>query len=750
MAREQNFLLGQGEKLTSDTVISRGGSPKKPPYDFATATRRASTNLGKTIRSLKSLPTDACPNEQAVAVITLHPRFLSKSDSPDDLLAKVGLHTIGSRSRRVKPDAWGVDKHGEDALTSELFVAGKRAAFADWQQALAYWTPQTPGAGTLAHLERISAFDASEKLKGDRPAAKTMPLMEVVLHNSGSEYIVSSFVKYARDHGGDPILDRRRDVQGLTFIPVRAPAAKLDELAAFAFVRVARSMPTLRPFRPAITRNKRSFAVKLPGEAALDPDTRAVIFDGGVPASLRASLSPWVNYIEPLGIGAPDPGLEEHGLMVTSAFLFGPLRPGIDPPRPMCAVDHVRVLDDTTNTSSDLNYYDVLARITKHLDDHPNVYKFVNISLGPNMAVDDDEVTLWTSQLDGRFAHQHVFATVAAGNDGHKDALAKLNRIQPPADGVNVLSVGATDRTDETWTRAGYSCVGPGRCPGIVKPDGLIFGGSAAEQFGILEPGGTATHDEGTSLASPYAMNIGAGVRAVLDDRVTPLAIRALVIHRAQPHGAVDWQERGWGRFEVDVPTLITCDDNEALVLYQGDLPVGHHLRAKVPMPPGKLAGKVELSATLVIAPRVDPQHPGAYTRAGLEVALRPHNAKFTKPKPGQKQSPHPKTETFFSAKKLYGKAESVLREDGHKWEPCIRATRTFSASSLVEPCFDIYYHHRDGGVADSSPYPIPYALVVGLRATKVKDLYNQVVRAYRALAQLKPRTRIIVPKRAR
>jgi hypothetical protein len=742
MAREQNFLLGQGERLTSDTLISRGGSPKNPPYDFATARRRASTSLGKTIRSLQSLPSDACPNDQAVAVITLHPRFLSKSDTPDDLLARVGLHTVGSRSRRVKPDAWGVEKHGEDALTSELFVAGQRAAFADWQQALAHWTPDTLGADALAHLETIAAFEPNQKLKGEQPAAKTTSMMEIVLHNSGSEYIVSSFLKYAKDHGGEPIVDRRRDVHGLTFIPVRAPAAKLAELAAFSFVRVARSMPSLRPFRPGLVRRKRSFAVKLPVEAALDADTRAVIFDGGIPTSVRVPLSQWVNCIEPLGIRSPIPALEEHGLMVTSAFLFGPLRPGVNPPRPMCVVDHVRVLDDQT-TGSDLEYYDVLARITKHLDDHPNVYKFVNISLGPNMAFDDDEVTLWTSQLDGRFAHQHVLATVAAGNDGCKDAAARLNRIQPPADGVNVLSVGATDRTDDEWTRADYSCVGPGRCPGVVKPDGLIFGGSDAEEFGILEPGGTATYEAGTSLASPYAMRTGAGVRAALDDRLTPLAIRALMIHRAQPHASVNWQERGWGRFHVDVPLLITCDDNEALVLYQGELPVGHHLRAKIPVPPGKLAGKVELSATLAIAPRVDPQHPGAYTRAGLEVALRPHSQRFTKPLPGKKQPAHPKTEAFFSAKKLYGAAESVLREDGHKWEPCIRATRSFNASSLVDPCFDIYYHHRDGGGADSSPYPIPYALVVGLRATKVKDLYNQVVRAYRALAPLKPRTRM-------
>lgn len=374
MAREHNFLLGQGEKLTSGTVIKQGGSSKNPPYDFATATRRTATSLGRTVKSLHALPADACPNDQAVAIVTLHPRFLSKSDSPDELLGRVGLRTVGSRSKRVKPEAWGVAKHGEDALTSELFVAGKRAAFAAWQRDLGNWTPTTPGADTLSHLEGISAFEPELKIKGVSPSDKKTPVLEIVLHNSGSEDIVESFLKYARAHGGDPLVNRRRDVQGLTFIPVRAAVAKIPELAAFAFVRVARGMPSLRPFRPGIVRTKRSFSVILPSDNALDADTRAAIFDGGIPASQRRALAPWVNHIEPLGIGRPAPNLEEHGLMVTSAFLFGPLQPGADVPRPMCPVDHVRVLDDQTGS--------IAWALRRHAAARPSIIQLWNAIVG--------------------------------------------------------------------------------------------------------------------------------------------------------------------------------------------------------------------------------------------------------------------------------------------------------------------------------------------------------------------------------
>src|SRR5690606_40132543 len=122
--------------------------------------------------------------------------------------------------------------------------------------------------------------------------------------------------------------------------------------------------------------------------------------------------------------------------------------------------------------------------------------------------------------------------------------------------------------------------------------------------------------------------------------------------------------EVGWGRFESDPLRLITCDDDEALVVFQGELPVGEHLRAPIPMPQAPLTGEVTVSATLVIAPEVDPEHPSAYTRRGLAVAVRPHSGKHGKRSDGTKGQ-HAKTRPFFSGSLLYGQPETVLREDG-------------------------------------------------------------------------------------
>ena len=68
---------------------------------------------------------------------------------------------------------------------------------------------------------------------------------------------------------------------------------------------------------------------------------------------------------------------------------------------------------------------------------------------------------------------------------------------------------------------------------------------------------------------------------------------------------------------------------------------------------------------------------------------------------------------------------------------------------SLEKPCFDIYYHHRESGSKADDPQPIPYALIVGIRAPKVKDLYDRVVRTYaNILVPLKPQLRVPIRTR--
>lgn len=741
MARNNNFLLGSGEKLTGRVEVPSGGGPKNMPYSFERAVERVTAKLATANTFFSSLEPDVTPDNEVVAAITLHPRYVSKSDYPRDLLAAQGLRTIGSRSKLVTPEAWGVRKHPEAAYSEELFVAGKRTDFDIWQNRMSQVTTATRWADELQQIEDLAAFDATDKLKGFDSDHSRVGLLEIVLHNGGRQEIIEKFLAYVAHLNLEAEVRYRRDIRGLTFMPIRTDYRGAEQLARFTFLRAVRPMPSIRPLVPGAARSVIGSAPPLPKQDALDSTVTAVIFDGGLDPTSAAALSRWVRYVEPIGIGNPVADLTAHGLGVTSSFLFGSLDPSIPISAPICNVDHVRVLDENTGANGEYMYLDALDRIVTHLRNNPH-YEFANFSLGPYLSADDNDITEWTAALDEFLVSGRTLATVAVGNTGELDTLN--NRIQPPSDGVNVLAVGACSSQGTTWARAPYSSVGPGRSPGYVKPDGVSFGGVITEPFVMLGPGLGLVQDAGTSFASPNTMRAAAAVKAHSGPSLSPLAIRALLIQRADDAG-LNRSEVGWGRFEPDLQNLVTCEDDESLTVYQGTLPVGMHLRANVPMPLQALTGKVLLTATLLIAPEVDPDHPGTYTRSGLEVAFRPHSGAF-KTNPDGSRPAHPKSRSFFSASNLYGQVEAQARAAHYKWEPCVKHSDSMLASSLQNPCFDIYYHHRESGHAAVLPQPVPYALVIGLKAPKVTDLYNQTVRAFtNILVPLRPQVQITV-----
>lgn len=730
MAREQNFLLGRGERLTHPIKIGRQSRAKSAPYDFIAAKERLITRSLKVLDEIAELPNDALPRNEVVATITMHPRFVAKSERPTALLASLGLRAVGSKSRVIVPAQWGTTNHDEEGVAEDLFVAGAVSSFRQWHKRLEGWTERDYGTDDLLHIEDLFLPSPATKVRGE--AAEAGALLEVVLHNGGYDDVARGFAEFVQARGGEVLLDRRRDVDGLTFVPARTGRARPADIAAFSFVRLARGMPTLRPLPVSILRSIPASPLVLPDTPAIHDGIRAAIFDGGIPTAALKSLRRWVTLVEPRDVDYPHPDYEAHGLAVTSAFLFGHLADAQSLRTPACPVDHVRILDVHTGQVGDPEYFDVLKRITTHLDANVGRYALVNISLGPQMAVDDDDVTLWTSELDRRFADGKCVVTVAAGNDGDRRV---ENRVQPPSDAVNVLAVGAADTCGEEWNRATYSCVGPGRSPGLMKPDGLGFGGSSTEAFGVLDANLRITQTMGTSFAAPAVLRSAAMIAAQIGSDVHSLGTRAVLVHRAQRRKSQNWRDVGWGRFEDDSSMLLTCSDDEALVVYQGDLPVSEHLRAPVPLANVALAGRVTISATLVIAADVDPEYPATYTRCGLEVVFRPHAQRF-KLSPNGVKSDHPQTFTFFSRAKMYGTRGLPLRSKAHQWETCVSHSQSFPAGDLDNPLFDIYYHHRKAGLPLIGARPIPYALVVSVKAPAVTDLYDQIVRAYASILQ--------------
>lgn len=734
-----NFLLGKGERLTEQVRVPSGPVDKTAPYTFAEAKSRLLPMLEKVISDIDNLPDDACPDDYAVATITLNPEFIAKSYFPADLLRAVGLSSVGSRPRQITPSKKSKGREPEPTVTTELFVYGKRQAFRKWATELPKWNEIQSGAGQLVEIEEISVPKPEEKVKSVNENTETS-VFEVVLHMNeaiSENVYLGSFANYLKKFKLAPTFERRFYAGGLCFLEVEAPSELANQIAQFSLVRVLRKMPELRLLKPTIrATSPEKSTVVLPDEDPLDPLIKAAIFDGGIPND--HPICRWATPFEFPGMMVASDELLAHGVGVTSAFLFGALDLKKSLERPYSYVDHYRVLDDMPGQDP-RELYEVLDRINDVLK--TNNYDFINLSLGPCLPIDDDEIHAWTAVLDEYLSDGETLATIAVGNDGEGDPSFGANRVQVPSDCVNALAIGACDVPDDNWQRASYSSVGPGRSPGLVKPDLVDFGGSMGRPFLTLShiDGSGVVATGGTSFSSPSTMRMGTGVRAHFGTNLSALAIKTLLVHSAETADIPKF-EVGWGRIARALDDIAICDDHVMRVVFQGTITASKFVRAPIPLPPGALKGNVIVKATLCYATSVDPHHPGNYTRSGLEVTFRPNRETKRKIKDGEPEPLHASSKSFFGKTRKQFQTEDELRRDAWKWENCISASNKFRGSSLNEPVFDIHYNARIDGHNDSTTQELQYALVITVEAPKVTDLYDQVVRRYATqLEQLQP-----------
>lgn len=717
---DARYFLGYGERLTGRVAPPAGGGGPQPPYEFAEAVQRLAPRANDASQSIDSLPEEACPHGEAVGVMTMHPQAIAKSYYPAQLLNQFSLRHVGSRPVVVTPEKWSRKSEFEAVPSTDLYLAGSRDSFRNFALALT----ETPFqlSEQVRRIEDVRAPEPRERLRGLDQLEGDTANLEAVLHATDSfddAFIVEAFGDFAETVGAQARLGKRIYAGGLCFIPVVAPVTELDRLAEFAFLRVARPVSRLRAITP-IERSVPSpdlTPAPLPDAEPLDPDFRVAIFDGGLQDG--SPLSRWAVAHDPDGIGNAVPDLQDHGHDVTCAFLFGPLVPGLEPQRPYCVADHFRVLDDESGADP-FELYEVLRRIQTILEDRS--YEFFNLSIGPAVPTEDDEVHPWTAVLDTHMSEGRSLATVAVGNWGERTE--PDDRIQVPSDSVNATSVGAADSTRGGWSRAPYSSIGPGRSPGVIKPDVVEFGGCEIEPFLVYDRASAPSLARtcGTSFASPALLHQAVALRAHFGNRLSPLAIKALLIHAADA-GGHDRTEVGWGKTPDELTAIAVCDDGMVRVIYQGELTPTQYLRALIPMPDQALEGFVTLRATFCYATPVDPEDPGNYTRSGLEVTFRPHAGQFN----SGAVDPAPKP--FFKRGEF--DPERELRRDAQKWETTLHHEQRFRAQSLKDPVFDIHYNAREGGGPSREAERMRYALVVDVLSPRTPHLYDLVSAAF-------------------
>ncbi|MCE1194296.1 MAG: S8 family serine peptidase [Acidovorax sp.] len=741
-----NILIGQGEKLIENGDWSGSTRPKPLPYAIEHQRSLFGPTLDKLAQTALHQDPKLAPRREIAAKFTIHPEFLAKSYFPTSLLKTAGLRLLGSRAVDVTPRKMVRGKAPKRLPTAMLIVAGSAENFVRASTLLADTEAPQTVQDCFNRLESIDPFLPQDRKHG-LDYSDFDGNFEVVLHASVHDPDINrAFFELARGLNARFEDRRARTIGGLTFLPLKieidATRAFVGVVESFTHLRAIRNMPVLTddPITPdqGLTRSL-AFAPPLPQEAAIDESLKAVIFDGG----FTPKLLPWVNALDAPDLAAAQPNHLEHGHAVTSAFLFGAIgetQHTIAPP--YCNVDHVRVLP---STSGDMQVADVIDRIISTLQtarDSGRPYSLANLSLGPRVPILDDDPHEWTVRLDDFLSFGDLFMTIAVGNDGNEGT--DLGRIQPPGDAVNAFAVGASDGHHGKAARAFYSCVGPGRSPGLVKPDAVAFGGSATDLMRIVDPTSRVIrHRAGTSYAAPLALRLAAGVQATVHERIEPIMLHALLVSRAQfnPYQH-DQTEVGWGVLPATVEEILYSPEDEVVVMYQGLIAKGSPLKAKIPLPPGlPVELKPTIAATFAYRAPVDPAHPVSYTRAGLEIRFKPDGKASA---------------SFFS--KTQFDTEQTLRADALKWETCRHHQRRIPVGDLTDPCFVIRYQGRDEGAADEKaakdttgallpaeqqPSALPFALIVRLKVPGVHDLSSRVLGQFKVLSKVMLRAQI-------
>lgn len=725
----KNFIIGYGEALTTDVSVKSGSGAKKHPYSFAEARKRFVSNLKDAMHEIDSKPKNQCANGEFVIQFIQHPSYLAKTYYPNKLFKKFGIKDVGSKAIKVKPLKWAIQTHPEEGLASCIFVAGTKSQFEAMMNSVEHDQLPDTSQTLIRTFEKISTINAKEKIKKIEHNFQNLKL-EVVLHAAKQDnFVRESFTDYTKELGGTVDWERAKTVGGLTFLPVSISDGNELKLAEFSHLRALRSVPKLRFNRPDVVRATMNQAFTLPAFNKVNNEFKVCIFDGGL--GENTLISQWANEIIPSDVTGVHPSLLAHGSEVCSTYLFGPFNPDtMSFGSPYTNIDIVRVLSPDDN---DPDLFDVLGRIESVLKEKK--YKYVNISLGPRLSIDDDEVHVWTSVIDALLQDGHCLATIAIGNDGELDG--EYSRIQPPSDMVNCFAIGASNSNEAEWDKAPYSCKGPGRSPGVVKPDGIIFGGSENDLFRVYSPlTNSIVGTMGTSYSAPYALRVAAGIDAITDFDLAPSTVKALLVHHAERKDK-NMVDVGWGRLPNAPEEVIECLDDEAIIVYQGELKRSQHLRIPIPIPEGIDCTWVHLKATFCFNAITDPEHPLHYTRSGLDISFRANDEKV------KKDAEHANTKSFFSVGNLY-ETEEELRDDAHKWETCISREQKFRKTTLMNPVFDVKYHAREkGGDAKGDSIPLNYSLIVSIQAEGDTNIYDLVLQQNQVLQSVKVSTRI-------
>jgi Subtilase family len=763
---ERRLILANGEKLVDKTDKTGHGRPAPLPRLYDDARDRVVDQVKATLRGAEGLGITRRYKDELFLCFRLHPDMLAKSYEPETLFVEVpDLKKVGSRNWRPKleevaqTDRVKKQRAGErDAvgLSRLIFVQGNEEGY---QRLLTKLDRSTrllskQFQDDICKIERVDLLTPEEQLQGFRDGWER-GRVEIVLHPSGGGQDKQSHFLEALFKEMDVASDKRRTAfygAGPGFVSAVLTKSSLQML------RGCNPLRTVHPMECkglADLRTSKPFKAPPPPNGGFRSTIKVGLIDGGVDVNCP-HLKGFVEEDAALGIKTKAmAAFVSHGTAVAGAVLYGSLdKHDPDKPLPTPPVSVVSIRAFPPSATGDIDLYECIDVIENAVPARPDISVF-NISFGPIGPIADDTISRFTYALDQLAINHNVLFFVAVGNDGDDP---KYHRIKAPSDMVHGIGVGAYTVRKGVRLRAPYSCKGPGREGGKIKPDFVSFGGCGITPIHLVSlTHGMKILESGTSFASPSAASLGAQANG-LYDRATTLLTRALLTHCSVHPGKTADHEIGHGYLVDTVEDILNCSSKAVTIAYQGEVLPKTFYKLVIPVPESiEIPGNIEISWTVAAKCPVEFDHPGDYTSCCIEDTFYPHDNIFSfgaEDASGKQVSKRLNLVTDKSEIAALGKAwkrsefpasrsgnvyptEQEKRAVEYKWDTVVRRTVSLRASSLHKPFLVLHAIARHAQLNR-----FPYAAVVTISAPKIKtDLHNEIVRRYPVLQPIRVRT---------
>ncbi len=762
----QNPILGRGEAISEKAQRGRGGGHDNSIRTFEEAQQRLLPQLTEVIEKFSYKPHRLKLNKNVFFSVNIDSKFLAKSYFPGGVLQNHDMRIAGTRYwNQTLRDG---EELSEPARGRCVFVKAELSSIENFVIAL---DKGNFNKTEQVQLTRIDSIFSEPENKISLPYDFVTGAVELVFHPMTDEEWEECRNKIKElglvDQFG---LINELGIQfyndDIRFVPTTAPRDILEILQEFNPLRFARIVPKINV--PILTEHDKREIIETLGKSRSSSgqlNFKVGVFDGGI--DNRAGLDKWV-VSEDLTAMPSDSQWLEHGTAVCSAVVFGQINPDVPEVEAKAKAHSFRIYpEEPINGVNDFDIYRVIPKIVHAVEDPKNKdIKVYVLSSGPRYSIVDDEIDPLTAMIDKLCHEQDVLFSIAAGNDG--DLVPPYDRIQPPADTVNGLSVGAYSYDDNGgYVETTYSCNGPGRVGSQIKPDILGFGG--CEKYPFYVRVASPPHRIGlkgicgTSFAAPLIGQKAALLLHGVDDEaiLRPQTAKALLIHDAVmngPHCVSD----SWGISSENPEDILSCYGYESTLIFNGDIPFATGVALPIPFPEeNNFKGRIDISWTIVYSSMIVPSSPDEYTLAGTEVYFVPHkyNYQFVK-KDGKKinrQVVDIRDKGLVETLQNGGwqcnnnnitksfRKEMELRKEG-KWDTVFRGSTTKLASGLVDPYIHIHALARGNWGQNRGPERLSYAAVITARMVSQKEnLYQQVRLRWPQLVPVRIRGRVMI-----